>query len=828
MIHRGYPLSVTTLANLDFIGYNKDEIEKTEGRMCIPLLNEKMIKTLEFYKISEMLAAKAETTLGKGLVEQLAPSTELEEVKRRLRHTDEAYVTIRLKGSAPFGGIRDVRSSLQRARIASMLAADELLDIAETTRGARRLKAFISTVHDDASAAIPGLYEIARRIMDHKSVEEEIRACINDEGEVVDQASPDLARIRREIRGGESRIRERLETMIRSATIQKMLQEQLITLRNDRYVIPVKQEYRSHFGGMIHDQSSSGATLFIEPEAIVVQNNRLRELRFDEAKEIEKILRRLTERVAEAADTLEINLDALAELDFHFAKASLAYDMKAGRPRMNDRGYLRLARAHHPLIPAEHVVPIDVELGNEHTAIIITGPNTGGKTVTLKTIGLLSLMAMSGLFIPAADESQMCVFDAIYADIGDEQSIEQSLSTFSSHLTNIIGILRDMTPKSLVLLDELGAGTDPAEGSALAIALLEYIHGLGCRIVATTHYSELKAYAYERKGVINASMEFDVQTLSPTYRLLVGIPGRSNAFAIAERLGLPKAIIDQAKGQVNVEDQKVESMIASLEHNRKTAEAEREEAEQLRKEVERLRRKLAEEEERFAEQKNKLLMKAKQEAEEAVAKARREADQIIADLRKLALEEKASVKEHKLIEAKRRLEDAVPDLPVAGKAGQGRRGSSIAHVEPGDEVLVRSLNRKGHVIEMSGMHEVIVQLGIMKMKVERTDIELVSPKAVSKPVQPTGAAVQRTRDENVRMELDLRGSNLDDAIMEADRFLDESLLANLGQIYIIHGKGTGVLRSGIHDFLRRHRRVKSFRLGNYGEGGSGVTVVELQ
>lgn len=788
-------------------------------------MNGKILKTLEFEKILYKLSQHAATSLGKQLADALTPSTEFAEVKRRLKGTDEAVLVERLKGTVPFGGIRDIRASLQRARIGGMLNPSELLDIASTLSGGRRLKRFLLGVHENHPIEL--LAALAEQISESKEVEDKIRRCIDDNAAVLDSASPELSRIRHELRAGEARVRERLEQMIRNPSLQKMLQDNLITIRGDRYVIPVKQEYRGHFGGIVHDQSASGATLFIEPESIVALNNKLRELRLAEEQEIEKILRALSAAVAEEADLLTVNVDCLAQLDFMFAKAGLAREMKASLPVLNDRGYIKLRKGRHPLIPAESVVPIDVELGNQYTTIIITGPNTGGKTVSLKTIGLLSLMAMSGLFVPAEEGSQLCVFDGIYADIGDEQSIEQNLSTFSSHMTNIIGILRDMTPKSLVLLDELGAGTDPAEGSALAIAILEHIHRMGCRMVATTHYSELKAYAYERKGVINASMEFDIASLRPTYRLLVGVPGRSNAFAIAERLGLSRSIIESARSQLGEEDQRVESMIATLEENRLTAEAERHSAEQERREVERLRRELAAERERFAEQRDRLLAKAEREAREAVAKARREAEEIIAELRKLAMEERSSIKEHKLIDAKRRLDEAAPRL--RGEARSAGVKAKPAQVRPGDEVRVVSLGQKGHVVELSG-DEAVVQLGILKMKVALSDLELIGAAASAnkKPAQPVAATVRRSRDENVRTELDLRGQNVEEAIIEVDRFLDESVLSNLSQVYIIHGKGTGVLRSGIADFLRRHKHVKNYRLGNYGEGGSGVTVVELQ
>lgn len=494
-------------------------------------------------------------------------------------------------------------------------------------------------------------------------------------------------------------------------------------------------------------------------------------------------------------------------------------------PRMNDRGYIKLKRGRHPLLDPKKVVPLDLELGNQYDSIIVTGPNTGGKTVSLKTVGLLSLMAMSGLFVPTDEGSQLCVFDAIYADIGDEQSIEQSLSTFSSHMTNIIRILERMTSKSLVLLDELGAGTDPSEGSALAIAILEHILAKECRVIATTHYSELKAYAFNRKGVINASMEFDIATLSPTYRLLVGVPGRSNAFAIAERLGLSTAIIDRAKGEVSDEDMKVESMIASLEKQRLSAESDRETAQKLRQEMEQQRIKHEQELKRFEEQKEKLLAKAQADADIAVNKARKEAEQIIADLRKLAMDEAASIKEHKLIEARRRLDEAQPELKAKPKPPRDGKKQKISE---GDEVKVYSLNSKGHVVELHG-DEATVQLGIMKMKVKLDDMELIHAKS-QQPVQQQkqAASLKRTKEDAVKMELDLRGESLEEAIIEVDRFLDESYLAGMGQVYIIHGKGTGILRAGIQEYLRRHSLVKAYRNGNYGEGGNGVTVAELK
>lgn len=786
-------------------------------------LNEKTIRTLEFDKIIGLLAGHASTMPGKRLAHALRPSADFEEVNRRLMETDEAATVIRLKGAPPFGGIRSIEPLLRRAAIGGMLEAAELLDVASTAGAGRRLKRALAAIHKEHP--LPLLADVFEPIADLRELEEAILQCIDEQGEVLDRASPELARIRREKQTGEARVRERLEQMIRSSSIRKMLQDGLVTVRGDRYVIPVKQEYRAQFGGIVHDQSASGATLFIEPESVVALNNRIRQLALEERREIENILQRLTGLVAERADELEDNLQRLARIDFAFAKASLAASMKATRPAMNDRGTIRLRKARHPLL-AEGAVPLDVELGDAYRTIIITGPNTGGKTVALKTIGLLTLMAGAGLFVPAEDGSECGMFDAVYADIGDEQSIEQSLSTFSSHMTNIISILERMTPKSLILLDELGAGTDPAEGSALAIAILDHIHRLGCRAVATTHYSELKAYAYDREGMINASMEFDIDTLTPTYRLLVGVPGRSNAFAIARRLGLPEPIIRLAEGQIGEEDKRVESMIASLEENRLGAEAERRTAEQLRRELEETKRKLEEERNRFERQKEQLLARAEQEAREAVAKARREAEDIIAELRRIALEERGSLKEHRLIEARKRLEEAAPDLTGKEREGASLRAAS-AKVEAGDEVFVRSLNQKGFVIETGGA-EATVQLGIIKMKVALTDLEKVREKKEKPKVPAGGAGLKRTRDDRVPLELDLRGKTLEESYVEVDRFLDEAFLAGIGQAHIIHGKGTGVLRAGIQDFLRKHKLVKSFRLGQYGEGGSGVTVVEFK
>lgn len=786
-------------------------------------VNDKALHTLEYDKIISRLTGLTSTSLGREEAEKLFPSRELPIVTRRLATTDEAVRAVMLKGTPPFGGITDIRASLHRAKLQGILQPPELMEVAQFIMGSRRLTRYIAVAGEETD--LPLLSDLCEPLTDFKKLEDEIRRCIDEQGEVLDSASAELASVRRDIRINAGRAREKLESLIRSSSVQKMLQDALITMRNDRYVIPVKQEYRAHFGGIVHDQSGSGATLFIEPEAVVQMNNKLRELKIKEQNEVERILRMLSEQTGECADLLAGDAEILGVIDFIFAKAALAHALSATLPEMNDEGRLQLRKARHPLIDIKKAVPIDMVLGEAYSSIIVTGPNTGGKTVSLKTIGLLSLMAMSGLFIPAEDGSELCVFDGIYADIGDEQSIEQSLSTFSSHMTNLISMLSQVTNRSLVLLDELGAGTDPAEGSALAIAILEHLQKLGCRLVATTHYSELKAYAYNRDGIINASMEFDVATLRPTYRLLIGVPGRSNAFAIAERLGLPKSIIDHARGEVSEDELKVDSMIASLEQDRLQAHSERQTAEKLRREVEMLQKEIQEERYKLQEQKAKLMESAREDAKAAIAKAKREAEEIISDLRRLAMEEGASVKEHKLIEARRRLEDAVPS---PGEKPKRATGAKQGKIELGDEVKVLSLGgQKGHIVELSGSNEAVVQLGILKMKVQLSDLEQVRKAANNKEPKAQATIVKRSRDENIRSEIDLRGMMLDEAIMEVDQFLDEAFLSNLGQVYIIHGKGTGALRTGVQDFLRRHKHVKSYRLGQFGEGGAGVSVAEL-
>ncbi len=787
-------------------------------------MQERVLRVLEYTKIIEQLKKHASSSLGKQKVEQLQPSVNFSEISHWQDSTDEGAKVLRLKGQAPLGGIRDIRASLKRSQIGGLLNTDELLDIATTIYGGRRFKRFTEGMVEDG-IELPILDSLVAQIEPLIELEQEIKACIDDNGHVMDSASPALRTIRSQLRTFEARVREKLESMVRSSSYQKMLSDAIITIRNDRFVLPVKQEYRGSFGGMVHDQSSSGATLFIEPQAVVAINNQLKDAKAKEAREIEKILKELSLLVGESAEALAHNVKILAEIDFIFAKAQYSRELKATKPIMNDREYISLRKARHPLIDQDAVVPIDVELGGAFQSLIITGPNTGGKTVTLKTIGLLSLMAQSGLQVPAEEESEMTVFEAIHADIGDEQSIEQSLSTFSSHMVNIVDILKTVNFKSLVLFDELGAGTDPQEGAALAISILDYVFERGAKVIATTHYSELKAYAYNRDGVINASVEFNVETLRPTYKLLIGVPGRSNAFEISRRLGLEPSIIDEAKSQISDEDNKIDNMIRSLEDNQKRAEEERENAIKIRQEAEQLKAELEAELQHLERDRDRLLEEAERKAEEAVANARRTAEEVIKELKEYQ-KEAGNVKEHRLIDARKKLEEATPALRSKKKKAAASKPKS-ASFKPGDEVKVLSFGQKGHIINKVSNNEYQVQIGILKMNVSLSDLELIKQTKEKKPEPRSFVKVQGS-DDSVRPELDLRGKRYEDAMLEVDKYLDEAMLAGYPQVSIIHGKGTGALRSGVQQLLKSHPNVKSTRMGAANEGGSGITVALLK
>ncbi|WP_213021441.1 endonuclease MutS2 [Siminovitchia terrae] len=786
-------------------------------------MNEKILKTLEFNKILLQLEEFAASELGVERIRKLKPSTSFEEVVLLQEETDEAAHVLRLKGHAPLNGIFNITPHIKRTQIGGVLNPIELVQIGSTIHAGRSMKRFIEELIEDNGLDIPILSGKADQIAVMTPLEHEIKNAIDEGGEVLDSASPELRSIRLKKRRDENRIREKLESLIRGRNAQKMLSDAIITIRNERFVIPVKQEYRSNYPGIVHDQSSSGQTLFIEPQVVVDLNNGLRELHVKENREVERILIELSGKVAEAADDLFVLVKVMESLDFIFAKARFGKAMKGTRPGVNKEGRIQLFKARHPLIPPEEVVANDVTLGIDFSTIVITGPNTGGKTITLKTVGLLTLMAQSGLLIPASEESELAVFKEVFADIGDEQSIEQSLSTFSSHMVNIVEILKHVNDESLVLFDELGAGTDPQEGSALAISILDDVYSRGARVIATTHYPELKAYAYNREGVINASVEFDVETLKPTYRLLIGVPGRSNAFEISKRLGLSEDIITHAKSFIDTESNEVENMIASLEKSRKEAESDYEEAHFYLKNAENLHRDLQKQMVEFYEREKEMYASAEQKAVEIVEKARTEAEDVISSLRKMRMEGNAQVKEHELIEARRRLDTAVPELDKG--VGRATNSKQKRKLQPGDEVMITTFGQKGTLLEKMGENEWQVQAGVLKMKVAEKDMEFI--KSEPKP-EPKPLATVKGRDYHVGLELDIRGERYEDALREVEKYIDDALLANYPRVSIIHGKGTGALRSGVTEYLKHHRAVKRIRLGEAGEGGSGVTVVEFK
>ncbi|GLB58436.1 endonuclease MutS2 [Cytobacillus sp. NCCP-133] len=785
-------------------------------------MQERVLKILEFNKVKEQLLEHVSSSLGRKKAENILPSANYDEVIRWQEETDEAVTVLRIKGNVPLGGIFDIRPHVKRSVIGGMLSPQELTQVSSTIHASRLMKRFIEDFAEEESS-LPILHGYTDKIIVLADLETSIRNAVDDNGEVLDSASETLRSLRNQLRTKESRIRERLESMIRSSNAQKMLSDAIVTIRNDRFVIPVKQEYRGHYGGIIHDQSSSGQTLFIEPQSIVQLNNELQGIRVKEQQEIERILITLSAQTAEQSGELETIVEVLGEIDFMFAKARYSKRIKASKPKINNEGRISLFKARHPLIPADEVVANDIALGDEYSTIVITGPNTGGKTVTLKTVGLCNLMAQAGLQIPALDGSETAVFGAVFADIGDEQSIEQSLSTFSSHMVNIVDILNHVDFNSLILFDELGAGTDPQEGAALAISILDEVYKCGARVIATTHYPELKAYGYNREGVINASVEFDIETLSPTYKLLIGVPGRSNAFEISKRLGLHDKVIDTARSYIGADSNQVENMIASLEESRKQAEADREEANAHLKDAEKIHKDLQKQMIEFYEQKHSIHEKAAEKAADIVEKAKAEAEQIIRDLRKMRMEKHAEVKEHELIEAKKRLNEAVPQMNKTQNKAKAENNKRV--FEPGDEVKVLSFGQKGHLLKKVSDNEWQVQIGILKMRVAEKELEYIKR---PKPVETKPMATVKGKDFHVSLELDLRGERYENALLRVEKYIDDALLAGYPRVSIIHGKGTGALRQGVQEYLRYHRAVKKIRFGEAGEGGTGVTVVEFK
>ena len=785
-------------------------------------MNEKIIHTLELNKIKMELEQYASSSLGKEQIEALTPLADYEHIVDLQNMLDEATHVIRLKGHAPLSGIFDVGPHIKRAEIGGILNAVELSQIARTLYASRQMKNFVEELLEN-EVEIPFIENKCAEIIVLSTVEKEIKDAVDENGDVLDSASPQLRTVRQKQRRNESRIRERLEQYTRSQNASKMLSDAIITIRNERYVIPVKQEYRSHYGGIVHDQSSSGQTLFIEPQAVVELNNELKALQAEEKIEIERILAELTNLVAEVGYDIIQNMKIMGEFDFLFAKARYSKESGYTRPIINNEGYIQLIQARHPLIPIDEVVKNDIEFGREHTTIVITGPNTGGKTITLKTVGLCTLMAQSGLYIPAAEGSEVAVFKEVFADIGDEQSIEQSLSTFSSHMVNIVDILQKVDHESLVLFDELGSGTDPQEGSALAISILDDVYNRGARVIATTHYPELKAYGYNREGVMNASVEFSVETLRPTYRLLLGVPGRSNAFEISKRLGLDDSIIQSAKSLIDTESNQVENMIASLERSRKDAENEYKEAHDYLKTAEQLHKDLQKQMVEFYQHKDSLYEQVEKDAEKIIEKAKDEAEEVMKELRKMRHDSAAHIKEHELIDARRRLDEAVPKL--SNKATTAPKKKQQRTFAVGDEVKVLTFGQKGQLIEKVNDTEWQVQVGIMKMTIDEKELEFI--KSEPQKEKKTMATL-RGKDFHVGLELDLRGERYEDALVRVEKYIDDALLANHARVSIIHGKGTGALRTGVTNYLKRHRSVKRIRLGDASEGGSGVTIVEFK
>jgi len=785
-------------------------------------VDEKTLTKLEYDQIKEMLAAYCSSGLGKENALSLKPETEMEIVERAIRETTEAKEILRFNPSFTMGGIRDIRSRVERVALGAILEPEDLLDISGTCGASRKLKTFFSNL----KGSYPLVVELGKNLRIFKTIESAINDAITGEGMVADTASEQLYYIRRRIKTIQERIKDKLDSFLKNPHTAKYLQDTLVTIRGDRYVIPVKQEYRAQVPGLIHDQSASGATLFIEPMAVLELNNDLKKLKAAEHQEIMAILKSLSKLVASFEEDLKHSLFLLGRLDLIFAKARLSQMMDGGPPSISPSGCIRLIRARHPLIKG-NVVPIDVDLGKDIDAMVITGPNTGGKTVSLKTVGLLNAMALSGLHVPADEGSELGLFKNIYADIGDEQSIEQSLSTFSAHLVNIVRILKAADKNTLVLLDELGAGTDPTEGAALAMAILDYLQTKQVKIVATTHYSELKAFAYSHPRIINASVEFNVNTLQPTYKLLMGVPGKSNAFVIARGLGLPEEIVSRAGEFLTREQVQVADLIANLEMDQRISEQERKEAERLRAELNAQKNNLEKKEIELHNREREILRKAQEESLKILKKVKEQSELIYRELR-AGLDEEAQKAQAKVLTGAKEKIKEMEDKTRSSLPEEKYVGGAPKTVVPGEYVEIPKLKQAGYVLTAPNQSgEVFVQAGIMKIMVKLEDLR--APEKMEKGTGET--KVGHLRMEKIRTvssEIDLRGKTAMEALEEIDKYLDDAFVAGLSEIRIIHGKGTGVLRDAITAHLKKHRQVNGFRLGGFNEGGSGVTIAELK
>ena len=788
-------------------------------------MNEKVLKTLEFTKIISQLEEYASSDAAKDICRHLTPSSDLETIQTNQAQTSDALTRILRKGSISFSGIRDVRASLKRLAIGSVLGMGELLAVSSLLDCAARVKAFSRNL--DADTQEDSLDSFFDALEPLTPLNHELKRCILSEEEISDDASPGLKSVRRQMQTANERIRSQLNSMISSQTTRTYLQENVVTMRNGRYCIPVKQEYRGQVPGMIHDQSSTGSTLFIEPMAVVKLNNDIKELILKEQDEIEKILSELSNQTAVHIEEIEENFTLLTKLDFIFAKAMLSRSYKGSEPILNQQGIIHLKQARHPLLNPDHVVPSNIHLGEDFTLLIVTGPNTGGKTVSLKTVGLLTLMGQAGLHIPAFDGSKLAVFEEVYADIGDEQSIEQSLSTFSSHMTNIVSILEKADDRSLVLFDELGAGTDPTEGAALAISILSFLHNMQVRTMTTTHYSELKVYALSTEGVENACCEFDVETLRPTYRLLIGIPGKSNAFAISGKLGLPAFLIEDAKKHVTEQDIAFEDLISDLETSRVTIEREREEIKHYKTEVETLKQKLEQKQERFEEQKERILREATEQARDILQGAKDYADETIRKFNK-GLSGKEMEQERSKVREK--LSSTNDKLSFQTKPAK-KKASKAEDFHIGDAVRVLSLNLNGTVSTLpNAKGDLFVQMGILRSQINIKDLERLDEPVITGPnlTKTSSGKIKMSKTSTISPEINLIGKTSDEALSELDKYLDDAYLSHLSQVRVVHGKGTGALRQAVHTHLKRQKYIKSFHLGAFGEGDAGVTIVEFK
>jgi len=803
--------------------YERTDMENKERKPGKDPGNTSHLKALELDKILEMLKNETAVKDAAQMAIDTKPAYTLREVEERLAETDAAYVLVARFGAPSFYGLSNVTNPVRRAQAGGSLNMAELLRVASTLRAVRSLKQW----REKSAGMTNSLDGRFQALSPKKELEERIFSAVLSEEEMADNASSVLANIRRKIRNASASVRDKLDKLIHSQTHQKHLQDAIVTQRSGRFVVPVKNEFRSEVPGLVHDTSASGATVFVEPIAVVEANNEIRMLQSAEREEINRILDELSGFVGRAADDIVEGYDHAVMLDYIFAKAHLAYRLKAVMPKVNDEGRINLYRARHPLIDPKRVVPIDLTLGTEFDALIITGPNTGGKTVALKTAGVMTLMAMCGLMIPAAQESEVSVFRNVLADIGDEQSIEQSLSTFSAHMTNIIRILEKADEHSLVLLDELGAGTDPVEGAALATAIIEELRCKGVRLACTTHYAELKAYALETAGVENGCCEFDVQTLRPTYRLLIGVPGKSNAFAISQRLGISAEVVDRARELVSTENSRFESVVDKLEESRRRMEDEtkqarrhRTEAEQRAAEAERLK----EEAEKRAEQE---IERARKQAEEIIIQTRRQADVLLSELEDMKKQQNKQL----TAEQKARMRAGLRELDVlANPVREKDDGNYVLPraLKQGDDVLIYDIDRQAVVLEEPKGDTVLVQAGIIKTRVELRNLRLLDKQKVKAPRGKGERTVTKSITREVTTDVDLRGKNAEEALMEVDAALSHAVLSGIKQMTIIHGKGTGILRAAVQQHLRKSPVVKSFRLGIYGEGESGVTIAELK